>query len=291
MNQIFDMEIRQHTIDSIIQDKGLDLKQSMFVSKNAREIVDYFAKHPHVIDAFVIGLCLKGSAKIKVDLTEHSIQKGSLISLTPNTIVCPLDVSDDIEIYSLMFSFDFITTSVSFFQIELLETYRHLYVIQLDTVQLKLLHQLYKVAGEYNYSPNPNLEIQTHLFSALLLEIKGIYLTETVSDQVESRYEYLTKNFFTLLYKHFKTERSLTFYATKLFVTPQHLSSVIRSVTQHTFSYWVNELVILYSKSLLKTTSLATKEIASELNFLESTLFCRFFKKNTGMTPIEYRKS
>ncbi|SEI89802.1 AraC-type DNA-binding protein [Myroides marinus] len=284
------MEVKQHTISSIVQDRGLDLKQAIYISKNAKEIEDYFAKYPHVINAFVIGLCIGGNAKIKVDLTEHTIQRGSLISLVPNSIVYPIEVSDDIEIYSLMFSFDFITTSVSLFKIELLETLRQQYVIELDDIQLELLYELYQVTSKYNYLENPIPEVQTHLFSALLLEIQGVYINANMNVKAESRYEYLTRNFFALLYKHFKSERSLQFYADQLCVTPQHLSTVIRAVTKHTLSYWMNEMVILYSKSLLKTTSLTSKEIAAELNFAEPTLFSRFFKKNTGMTPNEYRK-
>ncbi|MEK6495292.1 helix-turn-helix transcriptional regulator [Myroides odoratimimus] len=285
------MKAKQHTIESIVQDRGLDLNQAIYISRDAKEIVDYFAKYPHSINAFVIGLCVKGNARIKIDLKEYSIQSGSLISLIPNSLVSPIEVSEDIEIYSLMFSFDFITRSASFFKIELLEALRDLFVIQLETSQIALLQELFTVASRYNYSENPSSEVRTHLFSALLLEIQRIYLHKSVEDRVESRYEYLTRSFFKLLYNHFKTERSLQFYADALCVTPQHLSTVIRSVTQHTISHWISELVILYSKSQLKNTNSTTKEIALALDFTEPTLFCRYFKKNTGMTPIEYRKS
>lgn len=284
------MEVKQHTIDSIVQDRGLDLQQAIYISKHTKEIENYFAKHPHVINAFVIGLCIGGHAKIKVDLVEHTIQRGSLISLVPNAIVYPITVSEDIEIHSLMFSFDFITTSVSLFKTTLLETLRQQYVIDLDDTQLELLGDLYQATSKYHYSAYPIAEVQTHLFSALLLEIQGVYVHANKNTKAESRYEHLTKLFFALLYKHFKAERALQFYADQLCVTPQHLSTVIRTVTKHTLSYWISEMVILYSKSLLKTTSLTSKEIAAELNFAEPTLFSRFFKKNTGMTPNEYRK-
>ena len=40
---------------------------------------------------------------------------------------------------------------------------------------------------------------------------------------------------------------------------------------------------------LLRTTNLTMQEIALRLDFPDQSFFSRYFKKNTGMTPAEYR--
>ena len=54
---------------------------------------------------------------------------------------------------------------------------------------------------------------------------------------------------------------------------------------------YIVELKLNESKMLLSTTFLTVKEIAYKLNFENSDYFHVFFKKRTGMTPVEYRSS
>jgi AraC-like DNA-binding protein len=47
--------------------------------------------------------------------------------------------------------------------------------------------------------------------------------------------------------------------------------------------------LILEAKTLLKSTNLSIKEISNELNFGETSIFCRYFKRITGVSPKSYR--
>ena len=53
---------------------------------------------------------------------------------------------------------------------------------------------------------------------------------------------------------------------------------------------WINRSVILEAKVLLKHSNKMIYEIADELDFPSTSFFCKFFKKNTGLTPMEYQK-
>jgi YesN/AraC family two-component response regulator len=46
----------------------------------------------------------------------------------------------------------------------------------------------------------------------------------------------------------------------------------------------------MLAKSLLQNTSLSAKEIAFRLGFSDEHYFSNFFKKRTGMRPVEYKK-
>ncbi|MBR2030617.1 MAG: helix-turn-helix domain-containing protein [Alistipes sp.] len=48
--------------------------------------------------------------------------------------------------------------------------------------------------------------------------------------------------------------------------------------------------VALQAKLLLRSTKHTIEQIAEELNFSTTPYFCRFFKREVGITPTEYRK-
>lgn len=54
---------------------------------------------------------------------------------------------------------------------------------------------------------------------------------------------------------------------------------------------WINRAIVLESKVLLRHGDMKNYEIAEKLNFPNASFFNKFFKKQTGMTPMEYRKS
>lgn len=70
-----------------------------------------------------------------------------------------------------------------------------------------------------------------------------------------------------------------------------HLSAVISRASGHSALYWINHAVVLRAKVLLHTSTLLTYEIADRLHFANPPAFNNFFKRETGLTPMEYRES
>ncbi len=83
--------------------------------------------------------------------------------------------------------------------------------------------------------------------------------------------------------------RHPSFYADKLNVHPNHLNAVVKRITGKTASSFIQLQLITSAKSLLTQTALSSKEIAYKLHFDEPTHFNAFFKKNTGLTPQQFR--
>jgi AraC-like DNA-binding protein len=98
-------------------------------------------------------------------------------------------------------------------------------------------------------------------------------------------------NFFKLLLHNHKKEKTLQFYASKMCLTPKYLSTIIKERTGRTAFSWINEVLISSTKYMLKTTDMTILQISEELNFPNPSFFGRFFKKHTGMTPVQYRES
>lgn len=55
--------------------------------------------------------------------------------------------------------------------------------------------------------------------------------------------------------------------------------------------YWINRAAILQAKVLLKDKEMLVYEVAERLNFPSQSAFGLFFKRETGMTPGQYRNA
>ncbi|WP_051210007.1 helix-turn-helix domain-containing protein [Gelidibacter mesophilus] len=106
---------------------------------------------------------------------------------------------------------------------------------------------------------------------------------------VMSRKQELAFGFLTLLSKHYKKEREVSFYAQKLMVTTRHLSKTIKDITNKTANQIIHQYIIAESKVLLTSSNKLISEIAFELNFNDPYYFSNFFKKHTGLNPTEFK--
>lgn len=93
-----------------------------------------------------------------------------------------------------------------------------------------------------------------------------------------------------LLLKHYKQHRDVQFYANELCITPKHLSLVIKQTTKKGANEIINEYVTLQAKSMIKSSTLTIQQISNELNFANQSFFGKFFKRQTGMSPKQYRQ-
>ncbi len=97
--------------------------------------------------------------------------------------------------------------------------------------------------------------------------------------------------FMDLVNRHSHTERSLEFYASKLFMTPHYLSAYIRKLSGRRFTDWINYSVVQKINVLLLFTEKSLNEIAEEMNFANGAELSRYYKRHTGTTPYKFRKN
>ena len=99
---------------------------------------------------------------------------------------------------------------------------------------------------------------------------------------------------FRLFVEQLNTRRGkhdLPFYAERMNISPQYLSRLVFEASGAAASDWINRAVTLQAKLLLRSSGLTVEQIAEELNFSTTPYFCRFFKREVGITPTEYRKN
>ena len=127
---------------------------------------------------------------------------------------------------------------------------------------------------------------------ALLYEIKEFTAQFNQWEQsFISPPQLLLQKFTQLVNNFYIDKRTVEEYADLLFVTPNHLSQTIKMLTNKNALSFINERLANEAKSLILHTDYSIAEIAYQLNFSDPANFGKFFKKNSGFTPVEFRKN
>ena len=93
-----------------------------------------------------------------------------------------------------------------------------------------------------------------------------------------------------LVDEFFRTERLLGFYADKLGMTVDRLNDHVKRSTGVTAGHLIRQRVLTEAKRQLVFTTQPIHDIANELAFADPSHFARFFRKQTGTTPHEFRE-
>ncbi|RFM37010.1 helix-turn-helix domain-containing protein [Chitinophaga silvisoli] len=156
-----------------------------------------------------------------------------------------------------------------------------------------------QIHQEYTGQSPFRKKIIVSLFFALLLKYKEYFFMDYSPIYEGNRGSEIVVNFKKLLEKHYRdlargaaTEVfRLQDYADAQNLHPNYLSNVIKAKTGKTIGMWISEKSIAESRSLLQNTNLPVKDIAYRLGFTDTAHFSKFFKKQLGISPVEYRKT
>ena len=92
-----------------------------------------------------------------------------------------------------------------------------------------------------------------------------------------------------LVDENFRTERLLNFYAEKLGMTVDRLNDHVKRSTGVTAGHLIRQRVLTEAKRQLVFTTQPIHDLSVELAFADPSHFARFFRKQTGTTPHEFR--
>lgn len=162
--------------------------------------------------------------------------------------------------------------------------------VELDRREYSVIMHMVGVMRETASIDSPNrkhfMMSQLEFFMRLLSHYRTVKLNETA---VEKRVSTLFSND---LAQYFRDHRDVGFYAAKVCLTPKHFSTVIRQETGHTAAWWIHRQVVSEAKNLLTMRpDLNIQAIADQLGFADQATFSRYFHRETGLYPTEFRAS
>ena len=272
-------------------------EKDFYVFEIDKELQRVPVKYPYRSDHFTIVFVTKGSASLKLNLIDYSVQKHDLVIISPNDVRQFISVSADCTFIGIGFTQNFLLHSgLHKKNIEAFDFFSSQAkpVLQLDEKNTEILYNLFSILKKKSASKDDPYfleEFVHHGFITLIFEIASLFRKSNNVHLKITRKEDLAMRFMKLLPLHFKKERSLQYFANMLYITPKYLTQTIKEITGKTAGDFIDEIVMMEAKVLLNDFSKSIRQVAEELHFSDQFYFSKFFKKHASINPSEYRSS
>jgi len=275
-----------YNIDLSKKIEGIAVLQQKHVNGQA------YSENPRLFDGLILAFMVKGSMKARIHFLEHELCAGQIAIVQPQLMLETLSMTENAEIITVGLSVDFISTFPMLHDFVMNNQIRWQPVLGLQaeemTIKNELLSLIQKVFHK-NQSPK-KIELLRHLVISLMNLIAESYpALADHNNPIKSRTHEIIDEFYLLISKYATQQRSVYFYAEKLHLTPQYLSTFLKQKTGKSILQWIDYVTLMHAKTLLKSTSLSIKQISNKLNFDEPSIFCRFFKRLSGTSPSVFR--
>lgn len=259
--------------------------------------------YPCRFDGILVLYSVKGRIRLSVNLDDYEMEDQSLFIAAPNNILKIEEVLEqepkDINYVVIAMSQNFASGLRLDFKklmnrgVALIDNP----VARLNEEEIELLARYMELAGRIVKSDVEARDDAVRLLlSSMFFVLGGAWKRKL--DEVENngargtgRSRLIFEQFIRLVGEYHTKYRNVGFYADKLCLTPKYLSKLIKTATGRSAPEWIDSYVILEAKNLLKYSDMTIKEIVYRLNFPNQSVFYKFFKARTGMTPTDYRNS
>lgn len=258
---------------------------------------------PNRRDFYKILMITKGKGIFSLGLNTYYIDQPAMIFIHPNDIISWKNLTEDEEAggYYTLFKKDFVNTYPSLkATVEKLGLFtdKSKSIIRLEEATLPVFNSFFEnmqreeqLKGDFG-----NEALLAYLQLIMVESLRAANFVE--ADSVSEDYLHIHK-FFDLL----ETEtsninfsnpiklRTAKEYASMMDLHPNYLNRLLKKNTGQNVSTHIKNRILEESKILLLHTSWSLNEISYSIGFSDQPNFNLFFKKNTGLTPSEFRKT
>ncbi len=257
-----------------------------------------FVNHPVKLSFTIVIFCLAGRMSVQINLRNFELKPNDVLIVQEGAIGEYHGMADDTRLAVIAFSSEYFQSAL---QIEAtLSLQRRLYSLPLyhltpDAMEETMtIYRLMK--AKIMETDNPFRKGSLLGYTQVLTYNSYKYLLSAESDygkqpRNSSRQQELYTKFIREVQKCYTKERSISYYADVLCVTPKYLSQVVRKVSGRFAGDWITDFVILEAKALLKSRKYTIQQVADMLNFANQSFFGKYFKEKVGCSPSEYQRS
>ena len=247
--------------------------------------------------------CQRGSVEVSLEGCHYHIKPGDVYIYMASTLVHLLHKSEDAEGIMVEVDFYYILPIVN----KVINVESQLFMRKNPCVSLSgeqcahfeyLLNNLWdRINAEDCQKENVQyqhlkLELIKSMGQTICYEILNMYFTnQPLQPLQQGKKDVVFQNFMLSLFRFYRKERAVSFYARMQHITPRYFSAIIKEKTGDSALQWIVRMVITEAKQLLEESDLSIKEIADQLNFPTQSFFGKYFKQYVGVSPKEYRNN
>lgn len=261
--------------------------------------------HPVRLDGLGIILTLEGEIEININTHKINLGKNQLTVISPNTVLGSASKKDEKGKALFLFLSTTFIQNINISLPVISKTYHRISeapVMTIEQQNIRMLEGFFnmlKINAEFNTANPDNVfsrNIARSLTASLVYFLMQLatYNLEAINANTAnlsgSRRGTYLREFIILVQQNYKQERSVSFYAKKLFISPKYLSALIKETTGRSAAEWIDQYVILEAKNLLRFSGMSVQQVAYALNFNNQSSFGKYFKHLTGISPSNFQK-
>lgn len=272
----------------------VNLPQEMLAWTNVTEDVLNIYKQSCRLQACIIAICTEGSMTVSINLLDYEVRPNDVITLLPGSIIQFREKTEKVNLCFAGFSANCLS------RVNLIKAIGDAYpkfmerpVMHLSDDIADYLKDYFSLLSRISCSDSFELdpEVADVSLQAILTSIRLIYRKYPWGNESSNRKKQICQELIQLISQNYQTERQVQFYADRLGISSQHLSTTVKLVTGAGVLETIAYVVTMDAKAKLKSTHMTIQEIAYSLNFPSASFFGKYFKRYVGMTPLEFRNN
>ncbi len=283
--------MKKYPVYSIEQFNCNSVTSDLYINTFKNHLVNHsFIEKPHRHDFYLLVFFTHGSGVHEIDFNRFEIKAGSFFVLQPGQMHHWV-LSEDIEGFIVFYTAEMYNL---YFGKKKIDDYPFYFSVQnnpeivleepeMETVLSYFENLVVEMQSEQLWKQDKIMNILDSIHIELARKYNEIYVHETHSYNVK------IKNLEQLLEKKYKQQKSAAFYASELNITLKHLNRICNEILKKTTTEVIVDRIILEAKRMLLDKNWTVNEIAAELGYEDYSYFSRLFKKNSGMSPSEFR--
>jgi AraC family transcriptional activator of pobA len=247
---------------------------------------------PHRKDYYHLVYVQRGGSRHWVDMTPYELKEHALYFSAPGQLQLKEKLQPMWGV-SLAFTREFLALqpNEALAQLPLLRNPQNGHELQLSPADVAFVEDtLAKLEAEYHRPGEWQQPMLSACLTVLLTYLSRLY-TEQFPGNEPSADQLLVRKFRARIEEYFRERHEVGAYAALLHISAGHLSEVVKAQSGKPAIAHIQERLVLEARRLLFHTPQSVKEIAYDLGFADASYFSRFFKRETGLTPAEYRAS
>ena len=256
-------------------------------------------EHATYLEEGVGGLCTGGTAIIELFSMRRQISKNDLVTILPCQLASIHKVSDD---FSMTFfkvdkvMFMDIMSSLGRITPDFFFHMRKDFQVPISVNEAKRFLGFCRAIDFRTNNDDPAFRRETilHLLRIYYWDFYVHFQKKTRKRNtplLNSNKESIAMKFAMLVFENRETHREVAYYADQLCISPLYLTKVIQEVNGQSARDMIADYTIIGIKALLRNADITIKDFVRQSGFSSQSSFSRFFRKHTGMSPLEYRRT